>query len=88
MSDTAKTKDELARAVVAAAQAIYAAQAKGGREATEARARHAQLLAEYEALTGTGSGGASRRAPYVASPSGVPWCAARCDADGRLIPGR
>ncbi|HEV6968103.1 hypothetical protein [Roseateles sp.] len=86
MTDTKpKTKDELARQLLIAAQAIYSAEAKGGREASEARARHAALLAEYE---GTSATTAPTRGPSAASPSGVPWCSERCDADGRLIPGR
>ena len=81
------TKDELSRAILNAAQAVYSTRDKGGYEATAAAQRHAALLREYQERFGQGSPQAATPVP-VASPSGVPWSVDRCDAQGRLIPGR
>lgn len=87
MTDKQLTREQWSQRIANSARSVYTAEAKGSREAAKARAQHAALLAQFEALFGTGVRAPSG-SPSTAFPSGIPWCAERCDADGRLLPGR
>lgn len=88
VTDKLPTEQELAAALRASAQQVYASAAQGPKASAAAREKHALLLKQYEERFGSDRLAAIPLGSNTAHPSGIPWCSDRCGPDGRVLPGR